>query len=103
MIINKTTGLLIEKPEEVSLFSDKQIWGWLESEENGNLIFVIPDTIIDNHEKDVYKVGYLRRFLKLLYPELSYNRIHQKINSNWEVFKSDRQMERLSKKYDELF
>lgn len=103
MIINKISSLLIERPEEVFLFSEKQSWGWIEAEENGNLIFVIPNHIIDNHEKDVYKVGYLRKFLKLLYPELSYSKIHKKINSNWEVFKSNRQMERLSKKYDDLF
>ena len=93
MIVNKRTGFVIQKDTKyaISVFDASE---WL---------FVVPEHIVDNHLKVVYKVGYLKKFYHMLDPNLNNAEIFQKINTEWQVFIGERQMERLWKKYTDLF
>jgi len=102
MIVNKHTGYLIQRTEEV-LNLPEHVQASVSELDTQDWLFVVPITIEDNQEKTIYKVGFLREFYKNLNPEMSYSDIYQKINSEWQVFKSNRQMERLYKDYVSLF
>lgn len=99
MIINKQTNHTITDPEEV-LKRPKHIF---ENFDSSEYKFVIPSEITDNQNKVIYKIGFLKIFLSLLYPEESNVKIYEKINKDWQVFIGIRQMERNYKKYSELF
>jgi hypothetical protein len=98
MIVNKETGLLID--QESLLYTErKDLNGFHET----NWLFMIPERIKDNHLKVIYKVGFLKKIYHLIDYELSNAEIFEKINAEWQVFLGVRQMERLQKKYIDLF
>lgn len=101
MIINKYTGYIISKTEEIPNLPD-HIKNEMLHFDMKDWLFIVPNEINDNHLKVVYKVGFLRDFYKQLNPNLSYSDIYKRINSEWQVFKSERQMERLNRKYLKL-
>lgn len=103
MIINKATGYIFLKPEEVSVLPTHVASSFKLKGMNKDYMFFIPNKIKEDHSKDIYKVGFLRKFYKLIFPNVSYSEIYKIINNEWQVFKSERQMERLCKKYSELF
>jgi hypothetical protein len=98
MIVNKFTGYIIDTTEAV-INVPEHIKKNMLNIDTDHWIFHVPNNIKNNHEKLIYKVGFLREFYKLLDPNLSYSDIYKKINKEWQVFKSERQMERLAKKY----
>lgn len=100
MIKVKTTGFTIARPEYLEN-SEKHIVQDLKSVLN-DCIFIIPDHIVENQKKLIYKVGFLKEIYKFLYPEKPHKEIYKLIDKSWQVFKSHRQMERLSAEYIEL-
>lgn len=112
MITNKATGYIFMKPEELSSMPNHVAESFKLNGISSDYLFYIPTEIIvgdkkveikSDHLKVIYKVGFLRKFYKLLFPDISYSKIYKIINNEWQVFKSERQMERLSKKYTETF
>ena len=102
MIINKKTHFTIENPERI-LLMEEHIREELRNAIDDKYYFFVPSEITDNHEKVIYKVGFLKRFYSFLYPEHSNTEIYRVINELWQVFVGVRQMERLCLKYTELF
>jgi hypothetical protein len=101
MLKNKRTGFTIKKPEEVLAMSESALE--LLKTLGNELIFIIPFEIENNQSKMAYKVGFLKMYYKNLYPDKSYADIYKIINIQWQIFKSNRQMERYASKYIELF
>lgn len=100
MIKNKLTNFTIKEPEEVSempnhMFDDLK-------DMLKDAVFFVPENILHNQTKIVYKVGFLKTLYALLYPEHSNKKIYQLIDKRWQIFKSVRQMERLYAEYVEL-
>lgn len=93
MIVNKRTGFKIDKPKNI---------GDLLSIDHGEWMFFIPEDIKNDHDKVVYKVGFLFSIYKNISVKMANREIFKIINEKWQVFKSARQMERLVKKYNEM-
>lgn len=98
MIINKRTDFKIETPEQIlkkpNLYKNLDI---------SEYKFVIPEHIVDNSQKIIYKIGFLKKFYMALYPDMKLSEIYQKINIDWQVFVGARQMDRHWNKYLEWF
>jgi hypothetical protein len=102
MIINNKTHFTIEKPESIISMKEHTL-DELRNAIDDKYYFFVPSEITDNHEKVIYKVGFLKRFYSFLYPEHSNTEIYKMINNRWQVFVGVRQMERLCLKYTILF
>lgn len=99
MIINKRTNYKVAVPEEVlgkpsHLFENMDVSEWT---------FIVPEEITDDQTKIIYKVGFLKLFIKYTNPTLSFTKIYEIINTEWQVFIGVRQMERRWKQYVNLF
>lgn len=103
MIINKLTGYVFESPEETSVMPSHIASSFKLEGIAIDWVFHVPVQIKDDHLKVIYKVGFLRKFYKCIFPDVPYSKIYKIINDEWQIFKSERQMERLCKKYIELF
>lgn len=104
MIINKKTGYIFEKPEAILSMPSHMTESFKKLEGiSEDYIFFVPAIIIDDHSKAIYKVGFLRKFYRALFKDVPYSKVYKIINDEWQVFKSERQMERLCKKYIKLF
>jgi hypothetical protein len=102
MIINQNTHFTIETPESVNSMKEHTLEELRGGIDDGYSFFV-PTEITDNQEKVVYKVGFLKKFYSLLYPQYSNAEIYKIINKHWQVFVGVRQMERHCLKYIKLF
>ena len=99
MIVNKRTGFAVDKNNidlPILRFDLKDI-------DESEWIFIIPKEIKDDHLKTVYKAGWLKKFYDTIFPDYTNYEIWGIINNDWQVFVGIRQMERLWKKYDNLF
>lgn len=103
MLINNLTNFTLKSPDDVLSLQSHVVESLRESLNKREFRFFIHSEITDNNKKVIYKVGFLRYLYKILYPDMPYSEIYTIINTNWEVFKSDRQMERYASKYIELF
>lgn len=99
MIINKRTNFTIKDAKYVS----ENIYHSLKNFDSSEWNFKIPEDITNDKEKIIYKIGFLRIFYKLLFPDYSISKIYKIINNEWEVFIGVRQMERNWNKYKILF
>lgn len=99
MIINKRTNFQITVPEE-ALEKPSHMFEKLDASE---WTFVFPKGIEDDQSRIIYKVGFLKQFIKFTNPALTNSEIYGMINKDWQVFIGLRQMERRWKKYVELF
>lgn len=59
----------------------------------------IPKKYESNKEKAIYKIGFLYKFLKYLYPDATYREIVQIMNDRYQIFIGQRQVERNVKEY----
>ena len=100
MIKNKVTDFIIKKPEEVSKMPNHMLTDVRAMLKD--CIFMIPDHIDNNQRKLVYKVGFLKEVYTILYPDNKNWELFTMIDDTWQIFKSQRQMERLSAEYVRL-
>ena len=99
MIVNKRTGFAVDK-KNIDL---PIIRSDLKEIDETEWLFVMPYEISDNHLKVIYKVGFLKKLYNLIFPHYTNIQIWKIINTKWQVFVGIRQMERLWKKYNELY
>jgi len=99
MLINKRTHFKITVPEEV-LDKPPHVFEKIDATE---WVFVFPEEVTDDQTKIIYKIGFLRQFLKYTNPTLTNSEIYAIINTEWQVFVGLRQMERRWKQYVNLF
>ncbi len=100
MIKNNTTDYVIKTTEEVAGYPEHQLdslRGVID-----DCVFIIPKQILDNQHKIIYKVGFLKIVISILFPNYTNFAIYSLISQHWQVFKSIRQLERLYAEYLEL-
>lgn len=104
MITTSGGRAIFKKPEDLFEFTNEQLGLFRKENEEGVLVFSFPKTIGEhsNEKRLVYKTGYLKEFLLILYPDVHYDEIYKMIGSIYQMFGSRRTMERNYKKYLEL-
>lgn len=102
MIQNRFTSYIIKDIEQVKNMKLHEVKS-LHPLSSRDWIFSIPENIKENQHKLIYKVGFLTDILSFLNQEQKKIDIYRVISSEWQVFKSIRQLERLYSQYQKLF
>ena len=102
MIFSNKADLNFKHPDDVFEL-DEDSRELIQNLDRMSWVFVVPKSITDDHERYIYKAGFLVTLIKNLQPKTSYSNIYTKVIHEWHVFKSKRQIERLLKKYRESY
>lgn len=92
MLLNLITGEILEKPQKLKHESLKDL--------DINFInykFYIPKTIKTNKKRLNYKVNFLVEMYAIVFPSMKKSEIYKNLNYNFDVFLSDRQIQRIIK------
>lgn len=101
MVYCEKNNFRFDSPSYVSFLNKMQKDKLIETEESSEIKFVAKPDLSSNKEKQIYKVGFLSEFLKLLYPEKNFAAICQIMSDRYDVYIERRQIDRLTKKYKE--
>ena len=99
MIFEQNHLFRFDEPEMIANISEEQREFLIKAEKSSKLQFIIPQEIINNKDKHIYKIGFIAQFLKLLYPEENFNSICKIMSERYDVFISRRQIDRTLKKF----
>lgn len=92
----------IKTCNEILSFNEQDFNRIKKLEKDKELRFYIPDEFQNNNlDKTTYKVGFLFLFLKNIYLNEKISFYYNKINEDYEVFLSERQMQRHFKRFKE--
>lgn len=87
-------------PETVSLFDEDRLIRLQYEEKQSRFDFWMRNDLEDNQEKTIYKVGYLYKFLKSLYPGKKQSEIYEIMDERYHIFLGPRQIKRNVKAYE---
>lgn len=101
MIINEDSGFSIKNPSLLDWYGEVKLNKLKAIEQSSNLKLKVPEEFKETRKDNtIYKVGFLRAFLKKLYPEKSYQDIVGIMNERYQLFLGKRQVERYVKEYE---
>lgn len=100
MIINEDSNVTIKSPSIIDWMSTNEINKLKIAEQSSKLKLKVPEEFLETKkENTIYKIGFLRAFLKKLYPEDPYVKIVRIMNDRYQVFLGKRQIERYAIEY----
>ena len=100
MIINEDSNTTIKDADMLDWLGAKEVQKLKVAEQSSKLKLSVPEKFMGSKKENrVYKVGFLRTFLKALYPEDSYKNIVDIMNERYQLFLGKRQVERYVKEY----
>jgi hypothetical protein len=102
-MITAEHGILeFSDPESVNALPEFQFAKVRYEEKLGNLKFWMRDDLDDNQEKTIYKVGFLYKFLRALYPDKVQREIYEIMDERYHIFLGPRQIKRNVKAFEEM-
>jgi hypothetical protein len=101
MIICEKNNFRFDKPGDALYLSEEQRTALVETEKSSEIKFIIPPDIKENKDKQIYKIGFLSEFLKILYPSESFSEICKILSNRYHIFIARRQIDRNVSKFRE--
>jgi hypothetical protein len=100
MITSEDRNATIKDPDMLNWLSENEIRKIKVEEQSSKLKLTVPKKFIETKKDNtIYKVGFLRTFLKKLYPKDSYQKIVGIMNDRYQIFLGKRQIERYAIEY----